>query len=97
MTYNGGNCSDLVDMKLNSALHCMEESLICQTGLTVKEIAWMPIPFANRDWQRKAKFGRVSQSKGEIASNERMGVWHDFSLEVCEVRKVGTIKRKNRL
>ncbi len=95
MIYNAGYCCVLEAMNSISTSHCTDKSMICQTEIGVKEIAWKPILFANRDEQCMNEFRRVSKSRAETASNGVMGVSRDFSFAVYEVRKVGTIMRMN--
>jgi len=84
-------------MVMNSDVHFMGRSANCQILKAVKGIAWTLIPFANRDLQRRDEFRRVWKRWIETVSNHVMRVWHDFSCSIFEVRRVGTIGRKNRL
>ena len=95
MIYNAGYCCVLEAMNSISASHCTDKSMICQIGIVVKEIAWKPIPFANRVERSMNEFRRVLESRREIASNGVIGVSRDFSFAIHEVRKAGTSVRMN--
>ena len=69
--------------------------MICQMGIVVKEIAWKPIPFANRDEGSMDEFRRVLGNRVEMASHGLTAVSRDFSFAVHKVRKARTIEWKS--
>jgi hypothetical protein len=85
--------SGLDGIRMILQAHCTQVEMKMQIAKAVKNIAYKPIPFANRDPLRLNEFERLYRRLTAMVSNGLKRVLHEFSLAVPGVRRVGTSKR----
>jgi hypothetical protein len=66
-----------------------------QMSQVVKEFTSGSLPFENGEIECSDEFRRVAECFGEERCNRIKPVWQEFSGAPFEVRRVGTIGRKN--